>query len=90
MDREGGVWVGLQSNGLARLRTRQLSTISAEDGLPDDRTRAVFEDSAAISGPAPPMVSPATMMGDSPSGLPATAPAWATFAPSPKTPTVGF
>ena len=45
MDREGGVWVGLQSNGLARLRTRQLSTISVEDGLPDDRTRAVFEDS---------------------------------------------
>ena len=44
MDREGGVWVGLQSNGLARLRTRQLSTLSREDGLPDDRTRAVFED----------------------------------------------
>ena len=45
MDREGGVWVGLQSNGLARLRTRQLSTVSVEDGLPDERTRAVFEDS---------------------------------------------
>jgi signal transduction histidine kinase/ligand-binding sensor domain-containing protein len=45
MDREGGVWLGLQSNGLARLRTRQLSTVSSEDGLPDDRTRAVFEDS---------------------------------------------
>jgi ligand-binding sensor domain-containing protein/signal transduction histidine kinase len=45
MDREGGVWVGLQSNGLARLRTAQLSTVSVEDGLPDDRTRAVFEDS---------------------------------------------
>jgi ligand-binding sensor domain-containing protein/signal transduction histidine kinase len=45
MDREGGIWVGLQSNGLARLRTRQLSTVSVEDGLPDERTRAVFEDS---------------------------------------------
>jgi signal transduction histidine kinase/ligand-binding sensor domain-containing protein len=45
MDREGSVWLGLQSNGLARLRTRQLSTVSTEDGLPDDRTRAVFEDS---------------------------------------------
>jgi len=45
MDREGSVWLGLQSNGLARLRTRQLSTVSLEDGLPDDRTRAVFEDS---------------------------------------------
>jgi len=45
MDREGGVWLGLQSNGLARLRARQLAIISAEDGLPDDRTRTVFEDS---------------------------------------------
>jgi ligand-binding sensor domain-containing protein/two-component sensor histidine kinase len=45
MDREGGVWVGLQSNGLARLRTRQMATITAEDGLPDNRTRTVFEDS---------------------------------------------
>ena len=45
MDREAGIWLGLQSNGLARLRTRQLSTVSVEDGLPDDRTRAVFEDS---------------------------------------------
>jgi signal transduction histidine kinase/ligand-binding sensor domain-containing protein len=45
MDREGGVWAGLQSNGLARLRTRPLSTVSVEDGLPDDRTRAVFADS---------------------------------------------
>jgi ligand-binding sensor domain-containing protein/two-component sensor histidine kinase len=44
MDRESGVWVGLQSSGLARLRNRQLSTISIDDGLPDDRTRAVFED----------------------------------------------
>ena len=44
MDREEGVWVGLQSNGLARLRTRQVTTLSVEDGLPDERTRAVFED----------------------------------------------
>jgi signal transduction histidine kinase/ligand-binding sensor domain-containing protein len=45
MDREGGLWVGLQSNGLARLRTRQLTTLSVADGLPDNRTRSVFEDS---------------------------------------------
>lgn len=45
MDREGGIWLGLQSNGLARLRTRQLSTVSVDDGLPDERTRAVFQDS---------------------------------------------
>jgi ligand-binding sensor domain-containing protein/two-component sensor histidine kinase len=44
MDREGGVWLGLRSNGLARLRTRQIATLSAEDGLPDDRTLTVFED----------------------------------------------
>jgi ligand-binding sensor domain-containing protein len=44
MDREGGVWLGLRSNGLARLRTRRLTTLSVEDGLPDDRTLAVFED----------------------------------------------
>jgi len=44
MDREDGVWVGLQSNGLARLRTRQVTTLSVEDGLPDERTRAIFED----------------------------------------------
>jgi signal transduction histidine kinase/ligand-binding sensor domain-containing protein len=44
MDREDGLWVGLQANGLARLRTRQLSTVSVEDGLPEERTRAVFED----------------------------------------------
>jgi ligand-binding sensor domain-containing protein/two-component sensor histidine kinase len=46
MDREGGIWVGLRSNGLARLRTRVVSTFGVEDGLPDDRTLAVFEDRA--------------------------------------------
>src|SRR5271157_4458138 len=44
MDREGGVWLGLRSNGLARLRTRRISTLLVEDGLPDDRTLSVFED----------------------------------------------
>ena len=45
MDREGGVWLGLQSNGVARLRVSQLSTLAEEDGLPDDRARSVFQDS---------------------------------------------
>jgi len=45
MDREGGVWLGLQSNGAARLRVNQLSTLSEPDGLPDDRARSVFQDS---------------------------------------------
>ena len=44
MDREGGLWVGLQSNGVARLRNNEISTLSVEQGLPDERTRAVFED----------------------------------------------
>ena len=45
MDREGGVWLGLQSNGVARLRVSQLSTLAEEDGLPDDRARSVYQDS---------------------------------------------
>jgi signal transduction histidine kinase/ligand-binding sensor domain-containing protein len=44
-DREGNIWVGFQSNGLGQLRTRQLLTISASDGLPNDSTRSVFQDS---------------------------------------------
>lgn len=44
-DREGNIWLGFQSNGLGRLRTRQLLTISASDGLPNDSTRSVFQDS---------------------------------------------
>ena len=44
-DREENIWVGFQSNGLGRLRARQLFTISASDGLPNDSTRSVFQDS---------------------------------------------
>jgi ligand-binding sensor domain-containing protein len=44
-DREGTLWVGLESDGLARLRVNQLRTLTAEDGLPSDSTRSVFEDS---------------------------------------------
>ncbi len=43
-DREGSIWVGLQSNGLGRLRVKQLSTITAIEGLPNDSTRSVFQD----------------------------------------------
>jgi ligand-binding sensor domain-containing protein/two-component sensor histidine kinase len=45
MDREGSIWVGFQSNGLGRLRKRQLKTISSDDGLPNDSTRSVYQDS---------------------------------------------
>ncbi len=44
-DREGNLWLGLESNGMARLRTKQLTTLAAEDGLPHDSTRLVFQDS---------------------------------------------
>ena len=44
VDREQSIWAGLQTNGLARLRIRQLSALSAADGLPNDSTRSVFED----------------------------------------------
>lgn len=44
-DREGNIWLGLQANGLGRLRIKELTTISADDGVVNDSTRAVFEDS---------------------------------------------
>ncbi len=43
VDREGSVWAGLQSNGLARIRSRQLSTLTTREGLPNDSARSVFE-----------------------------------------------
>jgi signal transduction histidine kinase/ligand-binding sensor domain-containing protein len=44
VDREGSIWVGLQSNGLGRLRVKQISTLPAPAGEPDDIARCVFED----------------------------------------------
>ena len=44
-DGEENIWIGFQSNGLGRLRTKQLLTISATNGLPNDSTRSVFQDS---------------------------------------------
>jgi signal transduction histidine kinase/ligand-binding sensor domain-containing protein len=44
-DREGNLWIGLESNGLARLRKKQITTLAAENGLPSDSTRSVFQDS---------------------------------------------
>ena len=43
-DREGSIWVGLQSNGLGRLRVKQISTLSASEGLPNDSSRSIFQD----------------------------------------------
>lgn len=43
-DGEGNLWIGLESNGLGRLRARQLATLTIADGLPNDSTRSVFQD----------------------------------------------
>jgi ligand-binding sensor domain-containing protein len=43
-DREKSLWLGLESNGLARIRRTRFATLSAEDGLPDSSTRTVFQD----------------------------------------------
>jgi signal transduction histidine kinase/ligand-binding sensor domain-containing protein len=44
VDREGSIWVGLQSNGLGRLRVKQISTLPAPEGVPDEIARCVFQD----------------------------------------------
>jgi ligand-binding sensor domain-containing protein len=44
-DREGSLWIGLESGGLARLRVNRVRTLAGEDGLASDSTRSVFEDS---------------------------------------------
>jgi ligand-binding sensor domain-containing protein/signal transduction histidine kinase len=44
VDREGSIWMGLQSNGLARLRVKQILTLASPEGLPDDIARCVFQD----------------------------------------------
>lgn len=44
VDREGSIWVGLQANGLARLRVKQILTLPSPQGLPDDVARCVFQD----------------------------------------------
>jgi ligand-binding sensor domain-containing protein len=46
VDREGSLWIGLEANGLARLRRTQFITLTAEDGLPGNGARTVFQDSS--------------------------------------------
>ena len=43
-DREGSLWLGLEANGLARVRRTRFRTVTADDGLPIDSTRSVFQD----------------------------------------------
>ncbi len=44
LDREGNLWVGLQSNGLGRLRVKQISTLPVPEGAPDEIARCVYQD----------------------------------------------
>ncbi len=45
MDREGSLWVGLETNGLARLKKTQVATLTEEDGLPHNSVLSAFQDS---------------------------------------------
>jgi signal transduction histidine kinase/ligand-binding sensor domain-containing protein len=44
-DREGSLWIGLETNGLARLKTSQVATLAEEDGLPHNSVLTTFQDS---------------------------------------------
>jgi len=43
-DLEGSLWLGLEANGLARLRLSKFSVLLTEPGLPSDSMRSVFQD----------------------------------------------
>ena len=43
-DREGSLWFGLETNGLARLRRAQFLTLGEEDGLTETSLRSVYQD----------------------------------------------
>ncbi len=45
LDREGSLWIGLETNGLARLKQAQVATLSEEEGLPHSSVLSVFQDS---------------------------------------------
>ncbi len=45
MDREGSLWVGLETNGFARLKKTRVATLTEEDGLPHNSVLSAFQDS---------------------------------------------
>jgi diguanylate cyclase (GGDEF)-like protein len=45
-DRAGGVWIGTEGGGLARLRDGTFTAWGAAEGLPSQRVRAIVEDAA--------------------------------------------
>jgi ligand-binding sensor domain-containing protein len=44
-DREGGLWLGTATSGLLRLRDCQFRSLTSEDGLANDETHTLLEDS---------------------------------------------
>lgn len=45
LDGEGSLWIGLETNGLARLKRAQVATLTEEDGLPHNSILSAFQDS---------------------------------------------
>jgi signal transduction histidine kinase/ligand-binding sensor domain-containing protein len=45
LDREGSLWIGMETNGLARLKRAQFATLSEEQGLPHDSVLSAYQDS---------------------------------------------
>ena len=45
VDREGSIWVGSRTDGLARVRRGQFASYASRDGLPADYVASVIEDS---------------------------------------------
>ncbi len=43
-DRDGSLWLGLEAAGLARVRATQFTTLTVDDGLPENSTRSVLQD----------------------------------------------
>lgn len=46
-DNEGNLWVGTNGDGLIRLRSRQVQTLSTANGLPNDEITSIVEDPVA-------------------------------------------
>ena len=44
-DREGSLWLGLEAAGVARVRRTKITTFTVDDGLPENSTRSVMQDS---------------------------------------------
>ncbi len=43
-DREGGLWLGMESGGALRLKDGRFTALTARDGLPAERVTSLFED----------------------------------------------